>query len=117
MRHLPNTWINGGEKHETEWLKAAVSESIDALDMTEAQKEKARLTPGCAGLVRAIAKASGPRNIPGMSLVFPVFPARRARAHEHHTHTHCTVTPPTGVPETRPRATAPGAAAALLPPG
>ena len=59
MRHLPNTWIAGGEKAELEWVKEAIGASIDELEMSDVEKEKARLTPGVGGLVRAIAKEFG----------------------------------------------------------
>ena len=59
FRHLPNTWISGGEKAETVWLKESIGATIDALDMTDVEKEKARLNPGMAGVVRAAAKEFG----------------------------------------------------------
>ena len=59
FRHLPNTWLAGGEKFESAWLKTAMEASIAELAMSDEEKRKARITPGCAGLVRAIAKEFG----------------------------------------------------------
>ena len=59
FRHLPNTWLAGGERHESAFLKGAIDGSIAQLNMSDEEKRKARISPGCAGLVRAIAKEFG----------------------------------------------------------
>lgn len=40
-------------------MKETLALSLDDVDLTDAEKEKARLAPGCAGLVRAMAKEFG----------------------------------------------------------
>ena len=59
FRHLPNTWINGGEKAETAWLKESIEDSIAALGLSGEEMSKARLNPGVGGIVRAVAKEFG----------------------------------------------------------
>lgn len=59
FRHLPNTWLAGGEKKETELLKSLLATSLESLELSEAEIERARLTPGLNGVLRAASKEFG----------------------------------------------------------
>ena len=59
FRHLPNTWLAGGEKKETELLKSLLATSLESLELSEADIERARLQPGINGILRAASKEFG----------------------------------------------------------
>ena len=59
FRHLPNTWLAGGEKKETELLKSLLATSLESLGLSEAEIDRARLTPGLNGVLRAASKEFG----------------------------------------------------------
>ena len=59
FRHLPNTWLAGGEKKETELLKSLLATSLESPELSEAEIERARLTPGLNGALRASSKEFG----------------------------------------------------------
>ena len=41
FRHLPNTWLAGGEKKETELLKSLLATSLESLELSEAEIDRA----------------------------------------------------------------------------
>ena len=59
FRHLPNRWLAGGEKKETALLKSLLATSLETLGLSDAEIDRARLTPGLNGVLRAASKEFG----------------------------------------------------------